>query len=63
MELLDHGLRNICEGCVAEGLFSTDVIKSYFIMLELPQGTTEIFEARYFLLGYGRFLSLPLLVQ
>ena len=38
---------NICEECVAEfaeGLSSTDVIKSYFIMLELPQETTEIFE-------------------
>ena len=44
MELLEHGGRNICEGCVAEGLSSRDVIKSYFIMLELPQETTDIFE-------------------
>ena len=43
MELLEHGWRNICEGCVAEGPFSTDVIKSYFIVLEMPQGT-KIFE-------------------
>ena len=47
LELLEHGSKNICEleGCVAEGLFSTDVIKSYFIILELPLVTTEIFEA------------------
>ena len=44
MELLEHGCRNISEGCIVEGLFSTDVIKSYFIMLELPQGSTEIFK-------------------
>ena len=37
--------RNICEwGCVAEVLFSTKVTKSYFILFELPQGTTEILE-------------------
>ena len=26
LELLEHRSRNICEGCVAEGHFSTDVI-------------------------------------
>ena len=49
-----NGNEGIFEGCVAEGLFSTDVIRNFL---------KELLKYSRFFLGYKQFFSLPLLVQ
>ena len=41
LELSERGSMKICKECTADGLFTTDVLESYSIMLELSQVIIE----------------------